>query len=206
MERLARFSPTKQRLLSSLHRVAQLKSDSLPQPALLPTPDMRQWISAEYKEIFFEQLSIVVEKDQRDLQNRSIKEFPTLRCDCQHAQPPLSPQMGSFRTWQQLRVFFEGSYGLKTASSLKVIRVFQCPEEEELEELSGVTEKPLLGVDSHGIPSGCQDVKFIDKHVILYVLAEQTKHAPSCLFRIQVKAIVETHVMGPAKSDFYFTV
>jgi hypothetical protein len=197
-----RVGPTAHRLLSSVHRLAQKKPSSLPRVPLLPKPGGPQWISPQYENAFFNQLSLIMEKQQRDAQNRTTKGYPTLECNCD-APAVVSPQMGSFRSWQELRVFFEGTYNLK-ASELKVLRVFECPPPEQLQEL-GVSGEPLLGVDPSGIPCGYQEITFQD-NATLYVLAEQTQHLPSCLYRIQVKAIVETHVVGPNISDHYFTL
>jgi hypothetical protein len=162
-----------------------------------------QWISEEYKTVFFEQLSLVMEKGDRDLCNRSTKTYVAPTCSCD-APPVASPQMGSFRTWKDLRIFFQGCYGLEP-SELKILRVFQCPSRAELRAMFQVSDAPLLGVDSNGIPTGCQEVQFIDAGVTLYVLAEETEHASSCIYRIQVVSIVQTHVLGPTISHYNYT-
>jgi hypothetical protein len=63
---------------------------------------------------------MVVEKDKQDVQNRIIKGFPTLRCDCDAPQV-ISPQMESFPSWEQLQVFFQSFYGLNSRG----LRVFE---------------------------------------------------------------------------------
>lgn len=183
---------TKERVLRACKVLAQLDNHG-------------SHVQNQFERLFSEQLTLMVEKEDRDLTaGRRILTFPTGNCKCDVA-PPTSQQMGAFRTWGHLRQFFEGAYQLDRVG-LKVIRVYQYEETKELEHNFKHPEPPLFGVDCNGFPSGAQTFTFTDPEAKLYVFAEQSPHAPSCIFRVQVKAIVETNVFSPTLAKGYFSV
>jgi hypothetical protein len=113
--------------------------------------------------------------------------------------------MGTFRTWKDVRTFYEQRYTLDP-SKLKIVRIYQCPAPEELRKLFNVEGEPRYGVDASGVPAGAETFNFDDPLAKVYVFAEQTAHSSSCLYAIQVHAIVEKQAIGDKRSKGYFKV
>lgn len=104
-----------------------------------------------------------------------------------------------------MRLFFEGAYQLHP-EQLKVIRIYECPDTNELKDIYNLDEPPLQGVGENGLPAGAKKFLFTDPKVNVYVFAMGTANTSSCIFALQVNAIVETHVFGSTLADGCFSV
>lgn len=198
-------SSTKDRVLKAIEAIHRDKTNWLPHQEALHRVDNEGSVKlTAFQTLLHDQLGLMVDRKDRDVTKRKTVQFPTQSCQCDAAAAS-SPQMGTFRTWTDLRVFFEGTYNLQHPQ-VKILRIYQAPNTEQVNQIFDLRDPPLHGVNERGIPAGAQQFLFDDPRTKLYIFAEQSAHGSCCIFRIQVKAIVETNVLGSTLSDYYFSL
>jgi hypothetical protein len=111
--------------------------------------------------------------------------------------------MGCFRNWRDVEIFYEGSMCLRS-EELKIIRIYQRPQEDDLGRVSDLRGGRRRQEDRAQVPTGGQEYFFTDEFARVHVFAEQTNHAEGCLYCIQVRVIVDTNIFMPFLADNYF--
>jgi hypothetical protein len=143
------------------------------------------WVPTKFQTILNDQLILVVEKQEQNRNQHSISTLQARKCGCD-APAPTSSQIGCFRIWPDLRTFYEESMALKR-DQLKIIRIYQSPEEDQL--CHNVQGTPLCSVNTAGVPMEAQEYLFSDKLATLHVFAEQTDHQPGGLYTSRLSSI-----------------
>jgi hypothetical protein len=176
---------TKQRYFSTLNT---MRGDE--HASALPT---------KFRSVLEDQMALVIEKQRRDGNNRSILNLEPEQCGCD-APPPTSPQMGCFRSWPDLQTFYLCSMALRT-EQLRIVRIYKRPEERQLFNFRG---QRRYAEERNQMPTAGQEYLFLDELATVHLFAEQTDHCAGCLYWVQVRAIVDTNVLSPLLADKYF--